>query len=809
MTDPAPNTSRNVSTTSAQLASDPRFNGTGIISAGGTGCLIADEWVLTARHVVAGATNGIFYLEGTNRAFTEVYTRSDSDVALVRLSSPVTNYPITPIYGGTNESNQPVYLVGYGQHGQFTGNPAELSSSFQGRYAAMNRVGYSTNLGGTTGICLQFSYDGTNAGALPYEGATAPGDSGGPMFMEENGRLWVVGETFGVAPPAPGFYHGRVSAYLDWIETITGINFNQVDWDANASLAGIQEGSGTWNGSNSNWTFGRINFPWANGYDVVFGAGSGTNGTITLATSVTTGNLTFKSGAITNHFLTGSSTLTLKAGAVVTAEKATTLQLPLSGSSLTLVGPGTNTLRNTGYNGNLVVSGPMVVEETNDRTWSGTISGGSNWFKQGPGTLTLSASNTFSGFLTVAEGAVRAGHSSALGTSVGSVVNGGNAQAALELSGNIAVPDQVQLVMHNNAGHTQLRNVSGSNTMSGNILLNSGGGRWDVASLAGVLTLSGSISNIANSTNSWRTLHLHGPGEGRLTGQMADSTNGIDKLNLTILSGDWTLAGSNKAYTGKTTVSNGILRIQTSLASEVEIRPGAALAHAGTGSTSSNLILNGGSTLRRSLTNWTSPGPALTAAKIIGTNTNTNTALVLLLDATDLSGFTESNKTVPLLAGTFSNFSTSSISVVTTNFSGKGTWTVQTSPTNVNLQYTVTPYDLWKSSIGWGVANNTDGADPDGDGLANFMEYALGLNPLARNSGPSLGIVSNRLSLTFTRTNDPALLYEVIASATLTNWPETVWSSTNTAPTNGAVTVIDTSSIGTQSKRFLRLKISR
>jgi hypothetical protein len=49
----------------------------------------------------------------------------------------------------------------------------------------------------------------------------------------------------------------------------------------------------------------------------------------------------------------------------------------------------------------------------------------------------------------------------------------------------------------------------------------------------------------------------------------------------------------------------------------------------------------------------------------------------------------------------------------------------------------------------------------------------------------------------------------VIASATLTNWTETVWSSTGTANTNGAVTVNDTNSIGSQSKRFLRLKVSK
>jgi S1-C subfamily serine protease len=71
MTDPVPNTNRNVSVVSFNLAAQSRFNGTGIVSVtanAGSGNLISDQWVLTARHVVAGATNGTIFLEGTNRA---------------------------------------------------------------------------------------------------------------------------------------------------------------------------------------------------------------------------------------------------------------------------------------------------------------------------------------------------------------------------------------------------------------------------------------------------------------------------------------------------------------------------------------------------------------------------------------------------------------------------------------------------------------------------------------------------------------------------------------------------------------------
>jgi autotransporter-associated beta strand protein len=244
------------------------------------------------------------------------------------------------------------------------------------------------------------------------------------------------------------------------------------------------------------------------------------------------------------------------------------------------------------------------------------------------------------------------------------------------------------LVQHNqtNAPHAQLRNVSGSNIISGNLLLNSGGARWDIGSDAGHLKLTGAVSNIANvaSADTWRTLYLTGPGSGEFAGTMQDTTNGLSKLNLTILSGDWTLSGSNKAYTGNTIVSNGVLRVHTGLSSLVEVR--AAGTFAGTGSTSTNLQLTNGSTILRPLTNWASPGSAFTAARVVASAGTTNWNI--RLDGSGLSGFSETPKTVPILTGTLSNITTSQITLTTSNFPGRGSWATVTNASDISLTYT-------------------------------------------------------------------------------------------------------------------------
>lgn len=794
MTDPAPNTNRNVSTVSLNLAAEARFNGTGIVSVtanAGSGNLISDQWVLTARHVVAGATNGTFFLEGTSRPIAEIHTLSDSDVALVKLATPVTTHPAVPPYQGSSEVGRDVWLVGYGRHGQFTGNANELTPAFQGRYASMNRVALVTNMGGTIGNCLQFTYDGTNAGALPFEGATAPGDSGGPMFMEENGRLWVIGETYGVAPPAPGFYHGRVSAYKDWIRTTTGIDFNEANWDADPATPGIQNGAGTWSGTGSNWFFNTNNFPWASGYDAVFGAGTNAVGAVVLATNTAVGDLVFASNS-TAQSLIGTSTLTLKSAALVSNASAVTISLPLAGTGFTKRGAGTLTLSNTVFPGGLVFAGPVVVDESGQRSWTNSLLGTSNWFKAGTGTLTLTASNSFSSFLTINAGAIRAAHSSALGSSTGTVVSGGNAIAALELEGSITVADQIQLVMHNqtNAPHAQILNVSGTNTLAGHILLNSGGARWDIGSAAGRLSIGRGISNIATGTATWRTLHLHGPGAGQIDGGMTDNATGTDKLNVTVVSGDWTLGGSNKTYTGATTVSNGAtLRLQASLASVVHVRSGAMLAV--------------------TLTDWTNTTPAPAAPALAATN---GTLWKIRVETPALTNFSETSTSVPILTVTngLTNIVPAAITVETPGFSGSGTWSAVTSSNTLSVIYTPDPYVVWTQGFAWGAASSAPGADPDADGLDNLAEYAFGGNPLSAVSAPwpVLGRTGDGrfLTLAFDALR-PDTTYTVRGRPNLTTPPSGLTNYAGTV--GGPVSFTDSVEIGSVPGRFLDVLLSR
>lgn len=106
-----------------------------------------------------------------------------------------------------------------------------------------------------------------------------------------------------------------------------------------------------------------------------------------------------------------------------------------------------------------------------------------------------------------------------------------------------------------------------------------------------------------------------------------------------------------------------------------------------------------------------------------------------------------------------------------------------------------------------------DDADPDGDGVENLLEYALGGDPLAANRAvlPILTVneASKRLQITFDRVADPRLLYEVRATEALDESPQAIWSSSGDANIAGRVTVSDSEEISAIEQRFLRLRVSR
>jgi hypothetical protein len=110
-----------------------------------------------------------------------------------------------------------------------------------------------------------------------------------------------------------------------------------------------------------------------------------------------------------------------------------------------------------------------------------------------------------------------------------------------------------------------------------------------------------------------------------------------------------------------------------------------------------------------------------------------------------------------------------------------------------------------------GVGPASDTADPDEDGLANLLEYALAGDPLLADVGvvmPRAGVSAGKLTLAFARVADPALVYEVAATNDLqvAEWP-VVWSSTGAANVAGPVTVVDVVDLAGEPRRFLKLRV--
>ncbi len=132
-----------------------------------------------------------------------------------------------------------------------------------------------------------------------------------------------------------------------------------------------------------------------------------------------------------------------------------------------------------------------------------------------------------------------------------------------------------------------------------------------------------------------------------------------------------------------------------------------------------------------------------------------------------------------------------------------------------------TNYSAWVAQAldGYPPAAQATGADPDGDGLANALDYAFGLDPLTPTSSlaPQLGISTNAggpwLTLTFREMPSLAdAAYTVESSADLVHWNSgtaAIAIDSRTLLTDGAEQVVARSlaPIGATSYGFLRVSV--
>lgn len=123
----------------------------------------------------------------------------------------------------------------------------------------------------------------------------------------------------------------------------------------------------------------------------------------------------------------------------------------------------------------------------------------------------------------------------------------------------------------------------------------------------------------------------------------------------------------------------------------------------------------------------------------------------------------------------------------------------------------IAAWRLYHFGDGEPVGDGAKDADPDGDGIPNLLEYALGGHPLSPNTAvlPKVQIEEGKLSLTFNRQSDPRIAYRVEAGDLLEGIDQwtTIWESSDQANVEEEVTVSDTVTFEGRSTRFLRLRV--
>lgn len=215
----------------------------------GQGVLIAPTWVITAAHATQWQRKPIDHvmIAGKSRNVSQVIvhpgwkrvpqsevgseasrlaTRLDNDdVALLRLSEPVTDVTPASIYRGEGEVGHIVEIIGKGQTGTGKDGIADDATHRTVLHRAQNRI-ESAN-----GHWLTYRFD-TGSRALPIEGIFGGGDSGGPIVMRDHGGWKLIGLTswgwsgghIAIGDAAGRYgetaYIVRLSRYADWIDEI-------------------------------------------------------------------------------------------------------------------------------------------------------------------------------------------------------------------------------------------------------------------------------------------------------------------------------------------------------------------------------------------------------------------------------------------------------------------------------------------------------------------------------------------------------------------------------------------------------------
>ncbi|PCK32716.1 trypsin-like serine protease [Pseudoalteromonas piscicida] len=193
---------------------------------GGHGTLIDSKWVLTVAHATfCLQPNSTILINNTPTLIEQVFVHSgyipgqSHDIALIKLKQAVSDVKPFKINRETDELDKVLWFIGIGGTGNgITGQTIDNLANRGQMRRAENTVILAQ------GPLIKFSFDRGDK-ALPLEGVSGGGDSGGPAYQHKDGQGIVVGVSSRVAGGRIGRYgvtevYSRVSYFADWIDNI-------------------------------------------------------------------------------------------------------------------------------------------------------------------------------------------------------------------------------------------------------------------------------------------------------------------------------------------------------------------------------------------------------------------------------------------------------------------------------------------------------------------------------------------------------------------------------------------------------------